>query len=156
MATQKLKEEWQLLKGLQFKKEAVELAKANQLVIFTLEVPKGGKKLFVMQSYVIVHSVILSNEAANDLPENRLKDSLKNQMKGIQEKERLIQEIVKKYDALQVSKDTCLDKERMDEIYILHGCLKHIEEAKQVVRNLEPEEKLTQSELEEILRKYIQ
>ncbi len=182
---QTLKEEWQLLKGLQSKKEVVELAKENQLSIFKLDVPiealskteinsndaafsgiqieklltdmylkdemiqsgmlwhtkemtaemKHCQKLFMMQSYKIVYRTILPETTS--------------------EKEQLIQEILRMYSEMSMEVETCVDKARMDEIYILHGCLKTIEKENKIVISLAPKEKVEEALLYEGLSQLV-
>lgn len=132
---QQLKEEWQLLKGLQFKKDAVALAKNNQLFIFKLPMEKGGNKLFLMQGYRILYSA--------SLPSSK------------QDKEKLIENILEAYRVLDIKSELCLDKGRVDEIYILYGCLKSAGNKNQVRVDVEEGEKLGQEKLESLLREIV-
>lgn len=97
--------------------------------------PQGGDKLFLMQSYHLFYSGIL--------PQNP------------NEKETMIQDMIKQYEQLDSKTETSLDKAMVDEIYILYSYLKGIDEAHKVILSLKLGEKLKADKLEGLLRDFI-
>ena len=133
---QQFKEEWEALKYLQFKKEALQFAKTHQVIFFKLPMPAGGTKLFMLQSYQILCSEVIPKE-------------LKSQSA-------LITKCLKLYEKADGKKEVCFDKAVMDEIYILHGYLKKLAADEIKFFTLIPEEKQEVKEVKHILKDWLQ
>lgn len=104
---QELKTQWEALKYLQFKKEALRFAKTHQVIFFKLPLIFGGTKLFMLQSYKVIWSERLS--------------------KKVKSQKSLLAKCVKLYEKADETKEACFDKSVMDEIYIIYSYLKKLE-----------------------------
>lgn len=116
-----LKEEWQLLKSLQLRKEAMQFAKSNRVTIFKLPIPLGGEKLFIAHSYQLMVATKISEDLIGDI--NR--------------KEDFIEQILSSYQGANPKVTDCLEKALVDEVYILYSYLKNIPKKDQITIELE-------------------
>lgn len=101
-----LKEKWQALKSLHFKKEAMDFACSNQITLLLLECPAGGKKLSLWIGATMIWSKVM-----------------KRQPKG-KNLERMIQGMKNALLEIEVTPIESITKEAMDEIQIVYSLFK--------------------------------
>lgn len=130
-----LKEKWEAILHLRFKKEAMQLAKSHQIVFLKLEKPAGGRKLFMFQSY----HMLLSEE----IPECP---------KGAQ---KLLKKCTQIYKETKLEEEQSLEKSIMDEIYILYSYFKRVGAENYLIFSLIPEKKKMPKDMQKELKKWL-
>lgn len=103
-----LKEKWQALKSLHFKKEAIEFAISNQITLLLLECPAGGEKLSLWIGATMIWSKVMKRRPKGENLEGMwqvMKDALLE---------------------IEESPKGPLKKEAIDEIQIVYSMLKKL------------------------------
>lgn len=131
----KLKEKWEAISYLRFKKEAVQLAKSHQMAFLKLEKPTGGRKIFMFQSYHM-----LLSEDIPDCPK---------------ELQKLLKRCTQIYEETELIEEQSLEKSIMDEIYILYSYFKHVGAEGYLTFSLIPEEKKGAKDMQRELKKWL-
>lgn len=101
-----LKEKWQALKNLHFRKEAMDFATSNQVTLLLLECPAGGEKLSLWVGTTMIWSKVMKRRPKEKNLEGMLQ-AMKNALQEIEESPR-----------------GPLKKEAIDEIQIVYSILK--------------------------------
>lgn len=101
-----LKEKWQALKSLHFRKEAMDFATSNQITLLLLECPAGGEKLSLWIGTTMIWSKVM-----------------KRRPKG-ENLERMLQVMKDALLEIEESPNGPLKKEAIDEIQIVYSMLK--------------------------------